>query len=88
MPGLKHYAPQVQDLETDSKARDLGFFRVGISTFHDAFARYSGQMFAQIFALLAERFPLEKVSELAALGQMRVSRFIIFRGFSGFLAGA
>jgi len=60
----------VQDLETDSKARDLGFFRVGISTFHDAFARYSGQLFAQIFALLAERFPLEKVSELAALGQI------------------
>lgn len=60
----------VQDLETLPEAQHLGFFRVGISTFHDAFARYSGQLFADIFAFLADRFPLEKVSELAALGQI------------------
>ena len=60
----------VQDLESEPKAQELGFFRVGVSTFHDAFARYSATLFAQIFGHLVERFPLEKVSELAALGQI------------------
>ena len=60
----------VQDLETLPEAQQLGFFRVGMSTFHDAFARYSGELFADILGLLTDRFPLEKVSELAALGQI------------------
>jgi Transposase DDE domain len=60
----------VQDLESESKAQHLGFFRVGLSTFHDAFARYRAAIFAEIFALLADRFRLEKVPELAALGQI------------------
>jgi hypothetical protein len=60
----------VLDLRTTSTARGLGLLPLGLSTIHDAFARYPATWMAQLCHHLLQSLVLVQLPELAALGQL------------------
>lgn len=60
----------VQDLKTSPLAHALGLPSLGLSTLHDAFARYSVAMLRQLFQHLTQSVALAVVPELQTLGQL------------------
>ena len=58
------------DVQTQPTARALGFFKLGLSTFHDGFVRYPVAWFARLVQHVQAAFPVAPLDELAALGQL------------------
>ena len=58
------------DVQSSPTARALGFFKLGLSTFHDGFARYPVAWFARLVQHVQAAFPVAPLDELAALGQI------------------
>ncbi len=58
------------DLKSSTATRALGFPVVGLSTLHDAFARYPVTWFVTLSMALVQRAALPTIPEVAALGQL------------------
>lgn len=60
----------VQDLRTAELCQQVGFPRLGLSTFHDAFARYSADMLQQLWAALISQSEFLRIPELKSFGEL------------------
>jgi hypothetical protein len=79
LKGIDTLRSLITDLQTSPDSARAGLFPVGLSTIHDAFYRYSLQLFQAIYVDLLKRFSIAEIAEFKELGRLIVTDGSLFR---------